>query len=64
MQTNFFAVTEHWNRLVREVVKSLSVKIFKPHLDADLYHLLYGACLSKGLGLNDLLRSLLTPVIL
>jgi len=29
-------VTEHWNRLPREVVESNSVEIFKTHLDAYL----------------------------
>ena len=29
-------VTEHWNRLPREVVQSLSMEIFKTHLDTYL----------------------------
>ena len=38
MQKNLFTVrvTEHWNRLSRKVVESLSVKIFKTHMDAYL----------------------------
>ncbi len=39
---NFFMVrvTEHWNRMPREVVESLSMEIFKTHLDAHLCNLL------------------------
>ena len=33
-------VTEHWNRLPREVVESPSLEIFKTHLDAFLCNLL------------------------
>ena len=42
MQKNFFKkrVTEHWNRLPREVVESPSMEIFKIHLDAYLCNLL------------------------
>jgi len=42
MRKNFFPlrVTEHWNRLRREVVKSPSLEIFKTHLDTVLYSLL------------------------
>ena len=42
MQNNFFTVraTDHWNRLTREVVQSLSIEIFKTHLDAYLCYLL------------------------
>ena len=42
MRKNFFTVrvTEHWDRLPREVVESPSLEIFKAHLDAYLGNLL------------------------
>ena len=42
MRKNFFPlrVTEPWNRLPREVVKSLSLEIFKTRLDKVLCRLL------------------------
>ena len=57
-------VMEHWNRLPRKVVETPSMEIFKAQLDTYLYNLLQEACFSKGVGLDDLLISLLTPVIL
>jgi len=42
MRKNFFPlrVTEHWNRLPRELVESPSLEIFKTRLDKILYSLL------------------------
>jgi len=42
MRKNFvtFKVTEHWNRLHREVVESPPLEIFKPRLDGVLCSLL------------------------
>jgi len=42
MQKNLFTVrvTEHWNRLHREVVQSPSVEVFKTYLDAYLCDIL------------------------
>ena len=59
MQKNLFMirVTEHWNRLPREVVESLSKDVIKTCLDTYLCDLLQGTCFSRVVGL-ELLRSL------
>ena len=66
MRKNFFPlrVTEHWNRLPREVVESPSLEIFQPCLDAVLCSLLWVTLLGQGVGLGDPQRSLPTPTIL
>lgn len=43
-------VTEHWNRLPRDVVDSPYLEIFKTHLNAFLCNLLSGTHFSSGLG--------------
>ncbi|KFZ59645.1 hypothetical protein N321_02803, partial [Antrostomus carolinensis] len=42
LRKNFFTVrvTEHWDRLPREVVESPSLEMFKTHLDAFLCNLM------------------------
>ena len=42
VQNNFFMVRvmEHWNRLLRDVVESPSMEIFKTHMEAYLRNLL------------------------
>ena len=53
MWRNFFTVgvTEHWNRLPREVVKSPSKATFKTHLAAFLWDILQGTCFNRVLDL-------------
>ena len=50
MRKNFFTLrmTEHWNRLPREVVDSPSLEIFRTHLDNVLCSLLQVTLLQQG----------------
>jgi len=50
MRKKFFTLreTEHWNRLPRGAVESLSLKIFKTHLDKVLCCLLWVTLLWQG----------------
>ena len=57
-------VTEHRNWLPREAVESPSLEIFKTHLDAILHNVLWVTLLCRGVGLDDLQRSLPTSAIL
>jgi len=67
MRKNFFTLreTEHWNRLPREVVESLSLEIFKTQLDEVLCSLLWVTLFRQGgWTRDDPQRSLPTPNIL
>lgn len=58
------SITEHLDRLPREVVKSFSLEMFKTSLDMILCNLLYMNLLRRGIALHDLQGSLPTPTIL
>jgi len=49
MRRNLLTVTEHWNKLTREVVESAYLEIFITHLDAFLCNLLKGSCFNREL---------------
>ena len=53
MLKKFFMVrmTEHWNKLPRELVESPSMEIFKTHPDKYLCDLLWGTYFFRGLDL-------------
>jgi len=63
---DFFTVrvTEYWNRLPREAVASPSLEILKTHLDAILRNALKVILLGRGVGPDELQRSLPTSAIL
>ena len=66
MRGHFFTVrvSEHWDRLLRGVVESPSLDIFKTLLDSILRNVLQVILLRRGVGLGDLQRSLPTSAIL
>ena len=65
IRKNFFTlrVTEHWNRLTREVVES-PLEIFNTHLDAFLFDLIWGMCFGMAVGVGDVPSNPYISVIL
>ena len=57
-------VTEHWNRLPREVMESPSLEIFKTHLDVIQCNMLRLSLLGRGVGPGDLQMLLPTSAML
>lgn len=47
-----------------EVVEFPFLELSKLHMDAFLYNLFWGMCISSGVELGDLQRSLLSPTVL
>lgn len=65
MKKNFTVrVTDHWNRLHREVMEHPSLETFKSHLAQIWVMFSKGPCLSGEVGLDDLQRCLPISVIL
>ena len=58
------SVTEHWNRLPREVMESPSLEIFKTFLEKSCAMWSKLPCFGRGIGVDDAQRSLPTPTIL
>lgn len=57
------SLLEHWNKLLREVIKSPFLEIFKTHLDTVLSILLRVTVCEQEAELEGLQRSLLTSAI-
>lgn len=60
----YYAVSEHWNRLPGEALETLSMEIFKSHLDVVLDNLLLLFGLSRGVEPDVLQRSIPISTIL
>lgn len=57
-------MTELWYVLLREPVESPALEIFKLHLDTILCNMFWVTLLGRGLGPDDLQRSLATSAVL